>query len=184
MSKAREAVHPRKEGRTMNHKACIVMGAALALAACATQEPPKPAPEPVSAPAPEPKAVEAPKPPPPQPVVEKARIAAQVLFDFDRATIKPEGRTVLDDFVANARDVSVEALIVTGHADRIGTEAYNRGLSQRRADAVKSYLVSKGFQTGRVYAEGKGESQPLTGDKCRKMGREDRRNAKLIACLQ
>jgi len=49
---------------------------------------------------------------------------------------------------------------------------------------VKAYLVSKGIDANRVYAEGKGESQPITGDKCRNLGRENRNNKKLVACLQ
>lgn len=117
-------------------------------------------------------------------MVEKARIAAQALFDFDRATLRPDARSVLDDIASRASGVNVEALIVTGHADRIGSEAYNVGLSARRAEAVRSYLISKNLQAGRVYAEGKGKSQPVTGDKCQRMGKENRDNKKLIACLQ
>ncbi len=162
--------------------------AVFSLAACATQEAPKPAAQPEPAPAPAPQAAPAPAEAPPRvpmkPVAERARIAAQVLFDFDRATIKPAGRSMLDDIASKSRDVTLESIIVTGHADRIGSEAYNRSLSARRAEAVKAYLASKGFDAGRVYAEGKGESQPVTGDRCRNMGRENRHNAKLIACLQ
>ncbi len=164
--------------------------AVFSLAACATREAPKPAPqpEPAPAPAPAPQAAPAPAEAPPRapvkPVAERARIAAQVLFDFDRAILKPAGRSALDDVASKSRDVALESIIVTGHADRIGSEAYNRSLSAHRAEAVKTYLGSKGFDVGRIYAEGKGESQPVTGDRCRNMGRENRHNRKLIACLQ
>jgi OOP family OmpA-OmpF porin len=117
-------------------------------------------------------------------MVQRANISTQVLFDFDRATIRPDGGSALDDVAARARGVTIEVVIVTGHADRIGGDAYNQRLSGRRAEAVKAYLVSKGMQPGRIYAEGKGEMQSLTGDKCRNMGAENRRNRKLIACLQ
>jgi OOP family OmpA-OmpF porin len=80
--------------------------------------------------------------------------------------------------------VKLETIIVTGHADRIGSSPYNQRLSARRAQSVKDYLVSKGFDASRIYAEGKGETQPVTGDKCRNMGPESRHNRKLIACLQ
>ena len=75
-------------------------------------------------------------------------------------------------------------IIAVGHTDRIGSEAYNQKLSIRRAEAVKAYLISKGIQPNRVYTEGKGEKQPVTGDKCRNLGPENQGNKKLIACLQ
>lgn len=177
----------------MLRTSCATIVAALFLAACATQEAAKPAapqPAPTPAPAPAPRAAPAPtqnvtpQPVPQAPVAQKARIAAQTLFDFDKATLRPDGKSTLDDIAAQSRDVKIESIIVTGHADRIGSEEYNRNLSARRANAVKAYLVSKGNDAARIYAEGKGKSQPVTGDKCRKMGAENRRNKKLIACLQ
>ena len=173
----------------MKKSTCILAALSL-IAACATQETPKPAPPaPAPTPAPAPKPAAAPPAPAPEaakpkPVAEKVRIADRVLFDFDRATLRPEGRSLLDDVAAKVRGATLESLIVTGHADRIGSQAYNLELSNRRAGAVKAYLVSKGFAAQRIYAEGKGEAQPMTGDKCSKMGRENRHNAKLIACLQ
>ncbi|HYX67422.1 MAG TPA: OmpA family protein, partial [Burkholderiales bacterium] len=61
--------------------------------------------------------------------------------------------------------------------------AYNQRLSVRRAEAIKAYLVSKGIEANRVYTEGKGESSPVTGDKCKNMGREHGSNKKLVECL-
>lgn len=175
----------------MKTKTWLVLGALLALAACATEEARKPPAPPAPAPAPAASASPAPAPKPAQvrlapanPVAEKARIAAELLFDFDRATIRPDGRSVLDGLAAKARAISIESLIVTGYADRIGSAAHNLDLSRRRADAVKAYLASKGFAASRIYPEGKGKAQPVTGDKCRNMGPENRRNRKLIACLQ
>ena len=162
---------------------------ALAVAAgCATETPkpapeaPKPAPAPAPAPAPRAAPVEAPKPPP-KPVAEKVTFSTDVLFDFDRAVIKPEGQKKLDELQGRMKGVSVEVVIAIGHADRLGSDDYNQRLSVRRADAVKAYLVSKGTAQNRVYTEGKGEKQPVSGDKCKGMG-NDRKSAKLIECLQ
>ena len=171
---------------------------ALAFAAgCATEPekpapqpappPPKPAPPPAPKPAPPPPPVpEKPKPPPekPKPVAEKITFAADVLFDFDKAVVKPEGKSKLDDISNKVRGISLEVVIAIGHADTIGSDAYNQRLSVRRAESIKAYLVSKGIEGNRVYTEGKGEKQPLTGGGCKKYGKEHRGNKKMIECLQ
>lgn len=172
----------------------LLAAAAFLAASCATQETPKPAPapEPTPAPAPAPRPEPAPAPAPapkpipkpaPKPVAEKVTFATDVLFDFDRAVIKPEGRSKLDDLSGRIRGVNLEVVIAIGFADRIGTTSYNQRLSVRRAEAIKAYLVSKGIEANRVYTEGKGEAQSVTGDKCKNMGREQRGNKKLIECL-
>jgi OOP family OmpA-OmpF porin len=154
---------------------------AMASGECDPDLVPKPAL--VAAPAPAAPAP-APKPAPIVPVAERVTLSADVLFAFDKAVLTEPGRKILDDLVAKAQSIALEVVIGIGHADRIGSAAYNQGLSVRRAVAVKSYFVAKGIPENRVYAEGKGETQPVTGDKCRNMGRENGRNAKLVACLQ
>ncbi len=118
--------------------------------------------------------------PPPQPL--KVKLSADALFDFDQATIKSEGKQRLDKLVADLRGTTFEFITVTGHTDRFGTEAYNMGLSTRRADAVKIYLVGPaGIPAAKITATGAGESQPLTKpDECK----GQRPTKALIACLQ
>jgi OmpA-OmpF porin, OOP family len=106
-----------------------------------------------------------PPPAPPQPVSEKVSFAADALFDFDKAIVKPEGKLALDDLMAKLQGMNTEVMIAVGHTDAVGTEAYNQKLSLRRADAVKAYLVSKGLDPARLYTEGKGETQPVADDR-------------------
>ena len=143
--------------------------------------PPPPAPPPVMAPPPPPPpVVVVPAPPPP----ERRRVSfeAESLFTFDHADIKPAGRAALDKFAADTRGTRFDVVVVEGHTDRLGSDRYNQALSQRRADAVKNYLVSSGgFEAGKVSSVGKGEMQPVTKpDTCK----GTKPTASLIACLQ
>ena len=156
-------------------------------AGCATQEPPKPAPPAAPPPAPAPELKPAPPPPPPapkpKPAAEKVTFAGTIHFDFDKAVLKPDGKATLDELANKIRSINLEVVIAIGHADVIGSDAYNQKLSVRRAEAIKAYLVSKGIEPNRVYTEGKGKKQPVTGDKCKKMGPAHRSNKKLVECL-
>ena len=124
-------------------------------------------------------------PPPPvkevaKPVRQKFTFSADALFAFDKAVLKPEGKTMLDDFALKLNGVQYDVIVLTGHTDRFGTADYNQKLSMRRANAVKDYLASKDVPASRMQAEGKGKTQPETkpGD-C--LGKK---SAKVIACLQ
>ncbi len=99
------------------------------------------------------------------PTSEKVSFAADAFFDFDKATLKPEGKAKLDDLQSKLGGINLEVIIAVGHTDSVGTEAYNQKLSIRRAEAVKAYLVSKGIETNRVYTEGKGKAQPVADNK-------------------
>lgn len=115
----------------------------------------------------------------------RVTIQAEALFDFDKAVLRADGKKTLDEEVVVKMKAhpEVEVLLVTGHADRIGTDKYNQKLSEKRADAVKSYLVSQGVEDKRIEASGKGESEPVVDCKNVK-GREHRNNKKLVECLQ
>jgi photosystem I P700 chlorophyll a apoprotein A2 len=89
-------------------------------------------------------------------------VPERVLFDFDRAEIKPEGAATLDKLVEVIRFYAAAPISIRGHTDSIGDPAYNEGLSQRRAAAVRDYFVSKhGIDGGRLKAVGFGARQPV-----------------------
>ena len=118
--------------------------------------------------------------PTPKPTADKIKLSADALFDFDKAVLKPEGKAKLDDLAAKAKGIKLEVILAVGHTDRLGSDTYNQKLSDRRASAVKTYLIGKGIEANRIYTEGKGERQPVTGNTCSdKQGRK-----KLIECLQ
>ena len=132
---------------------------------------PEPAPAPVVAPAPAPEP--APAPPPAKLVLTGLN------FDFDKAMIRSEDFEVMDKNVAALKewgDVNVE---VAGHTDSIGSEKYNMGLSLRRAEAVRNYLVEKGVSAERLTVKAYGESQPVA-DNATEEGRFQNRRVELI----
>ena len=137
----------------------------------------------VEAPVP-PVAVAPPAPTPlvvaPAPVIEQISLSSDVLFEFDKATLKPEGQEKLTEIADRLKGANVALVSAIGHADRIGTEEYNQQLSERRAEAVREYLVGqRGVEASKVRFEGRGKSEPVTGDQCKGV-----RGEKLIQCLQ
>ncbi|MBI4127033.1 MAG: OmpA family protein [Deltaproteobacteria bacterium] len=107
-------------------------------------------------------------PPPPPPaevevrVEEKIVITQKIHFEFDKAVIRKLSYPILDDVAyllsinPQIRQVSVE-----GHTDWIGPDKYNQKLSERRANSVRDYLISKGIEPDRLHAVGYGESRPI-----------------------
>ncbi|MBK7794442.1 MAG: OmpA family protein [Betaproteobacteria bacterium] len=132
-----------------------------------TAPPPPPAPAPAAAPAPA-----------PAPQVQKITLDSKVLFDFDQAVLKPEGKAAIDSQVVGklAQVQKLEVVLVTGHTDRLGSDAYNQKLSVKRADAVRDYLVGKGVDKAKIETLGMGEKQPVV--QCEQKNRKE-----LIACL-
>jgi OOP family OmpA-OmpF porin len=122
--------------------------------------------------------------PGPKPASKKITISADALFDFDKAVLLDAGKTKLADLAKQAKGMNLEVIIAVGHTDRIGKDAYNQKLSERRATAVKEFMKGQGIDDKKVYTEGKGKKMPVTGNKCDKMGAENGKNKKLVECLQ
>jgi len=119
---------------------------------------------PVAAPAPAPAPRAAAPAAAPVAAATKVTYAADAFFDFDKAVVKPAGKTKLDDLVSKVKGINLEVIIAVGHTDSVGSDAYNQKLSVRRAEAVKAYLVSKGIEKNRIYTEGKGEKQAVASN--------------------
>ncbi|HEY7987394.1 MAG TPA: OmpA family protein [Methylophilaceae bacterium] len=154
----------------------------------------EPAPEPMAAPEPAPAPAEV-APPPPAPeaapaetpapegpapaAFDKVTLQAEVLFGFDKDTLKAEGKQILNTEVVEKMKAhpEVELVLITGYADRVGDEGYNQKLSERRAKQVQKYIASQGIEPSRLHAVGKGEKDPVAA--C-----DGVRGKKLIDCLQ
>ena len=136
---------------------------------------------PQAAPEQEPPLAEA---PPPAPQVAAVPVpyllSVDELFDFDRASLKPEGRATLDALAARIGSSGYDSVAIVGHADRIGSAPYNQQLSERRAQVLGEYLVSQGIDAQRIVASGVGSSEPVTA----KADCAGARGARLIQCLQ
>jgi OOP family OmpA-OmpF porin len=131
---------------------------------------PAPAPEPTPAPV----AAE-----PCKPVFETVTLSVEKLFDFNDPNMQDGAKPMLDEIATKLKDnPDFKLVMITGHADRIGSADYNQKLSEKRAQDVKDYLVSQGVDASRLQVVGKGESEPVVacdGVKSRKA---------LIECLQ
>ena len=161
--------------------------------------PPPPPPAPEIRPAPPPAPIAAPPPPPVAPVAKPApapapkpapakpgplTIGAAELFGFNQATLTPAGRAKLDQEViqrANREYADIRAVNINGHTDRLGSPDYNQKLSERRAEAVRAYLVSRGMDGSKIESYGYGKTMPVKSCPDRVAGKADRKA--LIACL-
>jgi outer membrane protein OmpA-like peptidoglycan-associated protein len=102
------------------------------------------------------------EPPPPAPEAPPPLISFDdVLFDFDRATIRPDAVHILEPLLAMLEADPGMSIDIEGHTDWVGSDAYNQGLSQRRAQAAVNWLVSRGIARERISAVGRGESEPV-----------------------
>ncbi|MDC7697424.1 OmpA family protein [Vogesella indigofera] len=132
---------------------------------------------------------EAPKPVAVAPVAPAPAVVSQIksftlsaagLFAFDK-TVITSGNAALDGVVAELKgDKYLKSVAIVGHTDYMGAEAYNQKLSERRANAVKDYLVAGGIPAEKITASGAGESQAKLTEQCSKIKARTQR----IACLE
>ena len=150
----------------------------LLLGACACP-PEQPAPMAEPAPAQEP----APAPAPQQPTREEISLSAEALFDFDKATLRPEAIDTLKSTIERYRgNTSLVSVDVVGHTDSVGSDAYNQSLSERRAAAVRDFLVEQGVDGSKISASGKGEAVPVASNDTAD-GRQKNRRVDISAVL-
>ena len=127
---------------------------------------------------PEPAPPAPPAPPPPTPIAKKL-VLRGVNFDFNKATLQPAAHPILDEaaeMLKSNPDVNVE---VRGYTDGVGSDGYNLRLSERRAETVKRYLVSRGVPASRLSTRGFGKADPVaTNDTA--VGRAQNRRVELV----
>ncbi|MBD2814072.1 porin OmpA [Xenorhabdus sp. Flor] len=121
--------------------------------------------------------------PAPTPATEKKSftLRSDVLFNFNKSTLKLEGKHELDNLYNQLTkiDPTQGHVLVIGYTDRIGSQRYNLPLSQKRAQSVVDYLVAKGIPANSIQAEGRGKEDPVTGSACNNI----KVRTKLIDCL-
>jgi OOP family OmpA-OmpF porin len=136
--------------------------------------------EPPPPPAPPPAPVE---PAPVKLLPKKIEFSADALFDFDKYALKPKGTEMLDELASTLSGATYDSIGAVGFTDPIGSVAYNQKLSERRANAVKTYLTGKGIAAEKVKSEGRGKNDlKITIAECRGQGSKTRKA--LIECLQ
>ena len=109
---------------------------------------------------------------------ERITLSADTLFAFDKAVLKPEGVAKLTELTSRMSGLTLDVVMIDGYADRIGGAAYNQKLSQRRADAVKTFLAA------RIHAEGKGQADPVVNCPNPSAKGEIKTFKQLVECLQ
>ncbi len=112
---------------------------------------------------PEPVVETPPPPPPPDPPKAPTRTAIilnHVLFDFDKAVLKPEGKAEVDKLIAEMKKFPGDKVVIEGHTCNVGPADYNMGLGQRRADAVKKYMADNGIDAARIETVSFGLTRP------------------------
>ena len=115
----------------------------------------------------------------PEVVSKTFNLASDVTFAFGKANLKPQAKATLDGIYGEIAQINNANVAVAGYTDRIGKDAPNVKLSQRRADSVANYLVAKGVPAQSISAVGHGKANPVTGSTCDAVkGRKA-----LIACL-
>jgi OmpA-OmpF porin, OOP family len=114
---------------------------------------------------------------------QKTYTFQDVHFDFDRYNLKPEALKILDEAVTTLRENPDLRVTIEGHCDSIGTAEYNLALGERRANAVRDYLVNRGVAAGRMETVSYGEERPKA-DNNTEEGRALNRRASLVVKIQ
>jgi outer membrane protein OmpA-like peptidoglycan-associated protein len=116
---------------------------------------------------------------PQPPVVEEPDTMTQVLFDFNKSEIRPSSYFVIDRVFEKLQKDNLAYVVIDGNTDKIGTDEYNQKLSERRAAAVKAYLMNKGIDENRIRNRGNGEREPVAPNETAE-GRSRNRRAELL----
>ena len=179
---------------------CAVLLAGVTLAACHHNPKPQPAPAPPPA-APPPATKPAPPPPPPaappapQPApptedelfrnktleqLNAEKPLTDTFFSYDSTELTAEARAAIQKNVDWMKRWTTTKVMVEGHADSRGTNEYNLALGERRADAVRDYLVSLGISADRITIVSKGEEQPFCSEETEACWQQNRRGHFLV----
>ena len=102
--------------------------------------------------------------PPPAPAPVKSYRIEGVNFEFDSAKLTPAAKGILDEAASGIKAASGHTFDVVGHTDSVGSDAYNQGLGQRRADSVTEALVSRGVPASQLRTSSMGERQPIASN--------------------
>ncbi|PKN20350.1 MAG: hypothetical protein CVU71_00725 [Deltaproteobacteria bacterium HGW-Deltaproteobacteria-6] len=108
-------------------------------------------------------------------IIEKGRTTLNVLFDTNKAIIKKNSFKDVDNLVSVMKQYPELNVVIEGHTDNVGSAAYNKKLSQKRANAVKAYMVKKGIDAKRLTAEGFGLEKPIADNKTKAGKAKNRR---------
>ncbi|HHJ19858.1 MAG TPA: OmpA family protein [Gammaproteobacteria bacterium] len=145
---------------------------------------PKPKPKPIvtevappaAAPPPPPEPVVVPEPAPVEPVVQHMTLDGEALFATNSASLTSTGKAAVDNVVEQLRGFDkVRTITITGHTDSRGSAAYNQKLSERRANAVRDYLISQGVNPALLSAVGMGEEAPVADNNTEEGRQQNRR---------
>ena len=102
-----------------------------------------------------------------------------ILFDFDKTDLKSDARQNISSLVASLNENPDTEILVIGHTDSRGTDQYNQGLSERRAQAVKNYAVAQGLQGNRMRTQGRSFHEPIASNDT-ETGRADNRRVEIV----
>ncbi|MFD2161565.1 OmpA family protein [Paradesertivirga mongoliensis] len=102
-----------------------------------------------------------------------------ILFDVDKADLKPNARTNIQNLAATMKNNPETNIMVIGHTDSDGSDSHNYGLSERRASSVKSYTVANGVSSSRLTTVGKGEAEPIA-DNSTASGKAQNRRVEIV----